>query len=60
MSYLQVPVTVSTAAVMHYRIVGPSDTAPAPAAGYTIDPEPIEITGAAGKFWVEYKIITTP
>ena len=56
MSYLSVPVTVCESKVMEYRIVGPSDTAPTPATGYTIDPEPIIIVGAEGKFWIEYKI----
>lgn len=56
MSYLSVPVKIN--ATMEYRVVGPSDTAPEPAEGYQIDPEPIEIEGVEGKFWVEYKIIT--
>ena len=54
MSYLTVP--VKTIKTMTYRIVGPSDTAPTPADGYTIDPEPIEISGVEGKFWIEYRI----
>lgn len=58
MSYLQVPIKVVTDAVMEYRIVGPSDTPPTPADGYTIDPEAIEIDGVPSKFWMEYKIIT--
>jgi hypothetical protein len=48
--------TVKINATMEYRIVGPSDTAPTPADGYKIDPEPIEIAGVEGKFWLEYKI----
>ena len=55
-SYTTVPVTVKVTKTMTYRIVGPSDTAPTPADGYTIDPEPIEISGVEGKFWIEYKI----
>ena len=55
MSYLQVPIKID--GILEYRVVGPSDTAPTPADGYKIDPEPIEITGLEGKFWVEYKII---
>jgi hypothetical protein len=58
MSYLQVPVKIVSDAIMSYRIVGPSDTAPTPAPSYTIDPEPIEIPNVEGKFWTEYKIIT--
>ena len=58
MSYLQVPVKVVTDATMSYRIVGPSDTPPIPEEGYIIDPEPVEIVGIEGKFWVEYKIVT--
>lgn len=57
-SYLQVQIKIVSDATMEYRIVGPSDTKPDPALGYTIDPESIEISGIAGKFWVEYKIIT--
>ena len=56
MSYLTVPVEVVVTKTMEYRIVGPSDTAPTPASGYSIDPEPIEISGVKGKFWIEYKI----
>jgi len=56
-SYLQVPVKIEKDAVMHYRIVGPSDTKPTPADGYMIDPEPIEIAGVSGKFWIEFKIV---
>lgn len=56
MSYLQVPVKVLVDKVMEYRLVGPSDTAPTPASGYAIDPEPVEIVGVPGKFWIEYKI----
>jgi len=52
-----VPIKVLTDAVMEYRVVGPSSTAPTPAAGYTIDPEPIEIDGVEGIFWIEYKIV---
>jgi len=48
--------TVKINATMEYRLVGPSDTAPTPADGYKIDPEPIEIAGVEGKFWLEYKI----
>jgi len=55
-SYLQVPVKVLVDKVMEYRLVGPSDTAPTPASGYAIDPEPVEIVGVPGKFWIEYKI----
>lgn len=55
-SYLTLPVMVCEVKTMEYRIVGPSDTAPTPATGYAIDPEPIEIAGTEGKFWVEYKI----
>ena len=58
MSYLQVPVKIVSDATMEYRIVGPSDTQPTPATGYTIYPEPIEIPTVPGKFWVEYKIVT--
>ena len=58
MSYLEVPIKLVSDATMSYRIVGPSDTKPDPALGYTIDPEPIEIAGVEGKFWTEYKIIT--
>lgn len=54
MSYLTKTVKIN--ATMEYRIVGPSDTAPTPADGYKIDPEPIEIAGVEGKFWLEYKI----
>lgn len=57
MSYCQVPVKIVIDATMEYRLVGPSDTPPAPAAGYEIDPEPVEIAGVEGKFWIEYKII---
>lgn len=57
MGYLQVPVKILKDAVLEYRIVGPSDTAPTPAEGYTIDPESISIAGVDGKFWVEYRII---
>lgn len=57
MSYLQVPVKIEKDAVMHYRLVGPSDTEPTPAEGYLIDPEPVEIQGIPGKFWTEYKIV---
>jgi len=53
-SYLTVPVKIVK--TMTYRIVGPSDTAPTPADGYTIDLEPIEISGVEGKFWIEYRI----
>ena len=53
--YLQVKVTV--AAVLEYRVVGPSDTAPTPATGYKIDPEPVEVAGVPGKFWIEYRVI---
>ena len=58
MSYLQVPVKIVSDATMEYRVVGPSESAPTPASGYTIDSEPIEIVGIEGKFWTEYKIIT--
>lgn len=58
MSYLQVPIKVCTDATMKYRIIGPSETQPTPADGYTIDPEPVEIVGVKGKFWIEYKIIS--
>jgi len=58
-SYLQVPVKIVSDATMEYRIVGPSDTMPTPAEGYSIDPEPIEIPSAEGKYWVEYKIVTS-
>jgi len=58
-SYLQTPVKVISDAVMEYRFLGPSDTMPTPAAGYSIDPEPVENPNFEGKFWVEYKI-TTP
>lgn len=56
MSYLQVPIKID--ATLEYRVVGPSDTTPKPAEGYLIDPEPIEISGVQGKFWIEYKITT--
>ena len=59
MSYLEVPVKLVTDAIMSHRLVGPSETIPTPAPGYTIDPEPIEIAGVEGKFWTEYKIVTT-
>ena len=59
MSYLQVPVKIVSDATMEYRIVGPSDTPPTPASGYTIDPEPNEISTVEGKWWTEYRIITT-
>lgn len=58
MSYLTVPVEVLVAKTMEYRIVGPSDTSPTPAEGYTIDAEPIEIEGVEGKFWIEYRVIS--
>jgi hypothetical protein len=57
-SYLQVPIKVVSDATMEYRVVGPNDTPPTPADGYQIDPEPLEIEGVEGKFWIEYKIIT--
>lgn len=57
MDYLKVPIKIVKDAVLEYRIVGPSDTTPTPAEGYTIDPEPISIVGIDGKFWVEYRII---
>lgn len=53
--YLQVPVKVD--AILEYRLVGPADTAPTPSAGYKIDPEPVEVAGAPGKFWVEFRVI---
>lgn len=59
MSYLQIPVKIEKDAVLHYRVVGPSDTKPTPAQGYTIDDEPIEILGVPSKFWIEYKIVET-
>ncbi len=59
-SYLSVPIKVETDATMQYRIIGPSDTPPTPAEGYIIDPEPIEIEGVEGKFWIEFKIIAIP
>jgi len=58
-SYQQIPVKVEVDGTMHARFVGPSETAPTPAEGYTIDPESVEISTVPGKFWVEYKI-TTP
>jgi hypothetical protein len=54
-SYLQVPVKIN--ATMEYRIVGPCDTKPTPAEGYTIGSEPIKMPNVNGKFWLEYKII---
>ena len=57
MSYLQIPINVLVEATKEYRLVGPSDTIPAPAAGYVIDPEPIETPTVEGKYWLEYKII---
>ena len=58
MDYLQVPVKIVKDAVLEYRIVGPSETQPTPAEGYTIDPEPITLGDLIpGKFWVEYRII---
>lgn len=59
MSYLQVPIKLEKDAMLEYRVVGPSDEEPEPAEGYSIDPDPIEITGVPGKFWIEYKIIET-
>lgn len=59
MSYLQIPIKIMKDATLEYRIVGPSDTAPTPAAGYQIDDESIEITGL-GKFWIEYRVIENP
>lgn len=59
MSYLQVPIKIEKDAVLHYRVVGPSETEPTPADGYIIDEESIEIPGVPGKFWVEYKIVET-
>ena len=59
MSYQQIPVIIEVNAIMHYRIVGPSDTPPTPETGYIIDPEPIEISDVNGKFWIEFKIITS-
>ena len=58
MSYLQTPIKILTDGTMSHRLVGPSDTKPDPALGYTIKPEPVEISGVEGKFWLEYKIIT--
>lgn len=57
MSYLQVPIKIEKDATLEYRIIGPSDTEPTPAQGYQIDPEPIEVSGVKGKFWIEYRII---
>lgn len=59
MSYLQVPIKIEKDAVLHYRVVGPSETEPTPADGYAIDSESIEISGVEGKFWIEYKIVET-
>jgi hypothetical protein len=56
-SYLQVPIKIVKDAVLEYRVIGPSDTEPTPAEGYTVDPESIEVTGVEGKFWIEYRII---
>lgn len=56
MSYLEVPVKID--ATMSYRIVGPSDTPPTPATGYTIDPDPIQVSGSSDKYWLEYRIIS--
>ena len=58
MSYLQTPIKILNDGTMSHRLVGPSDTKPDPALGYTIKPEPVEISGIEGKFWLEYKIIT--
>lgn len=57
MDYLRVPIKIVKDAVLEYRIVGPSDTTPTPAEGYTIDPEPITFGDFPGKFWIEYRII---
>lgn len=54
MDYLKIPVKIS--ATLVYRIVGPSETLPEPAEGFQIDPEPIEIEGVEGKFWVEWRL----
>lgn len=59
MSYQQIPIKIEKDATLEYRIVGPSDEAPTPAEGYSIDPDPVEINGVPGKFWVEYRIIET-
>jgi len=56
-SYIEVPVKVEVDGILHYRLVGPSDTPPTAETSYTIDPEPIEIPNVNGKFWVEYKIV---
>ena len=58
MSYLQVPVKIASDATMEYRIIGPSDTQPTPATGYTIYPESMENPNFEGKFWVEYRVIS--
>ena len=57
MSYLEVPIKVISDGTMSYRLVGPSESAPTPATGYTIDPEPVELPNVEGKFWIEYKTI---
>ena len=62
MDYLQVPIKVIKDATLEYRFVGPSDTQPTPATGYTIDPQPIDLSslGIPGKLWIEYKVIEAP
>ena len=58
MDYLKVPIKIVKDAVLEYRFVGPSETAPTPAPGYTIDPEPITFGALIpGKFWIEYRVI---
>ena len=59
MSYLQVPIEIVSEATMEYRIIGPSEMPPTPTTSYTIDPDPVEMPSVEGKFWIEYKIITT-
>ena len=55
-SYTKLPIVVLQNATLEYRLLGPSDTPPTPAVDYTVDPEPIEVAGIPGKFWLEYKI----
>lgn len=61
MEYLKLPIKVLVDATLEYRFVGPSESAPTPAEGYVIDPDPIELDfpGLIGKFWVEYRITRT-
>lgn len=56
-AYLQVPIKITKNAILEYRIIGPSETQPTPAQGYIIDPDPVEVAGVDGKFWVEFRII---